>query len=119
MIRTRTPGGVVSAAQWLKLDAIARTFGNGTLRLTTRQAFQFHGVIKRELKATLQALNATLIDTVAACGDVNRNVLVSANPSLPAVHAMVQHQAVALSVPFLPHTRRYSQIWFAAYKLPE
>src|SRR3546814_17450078 len=88
MIRTRTPGGVVSAAQWLKLDAIARTFGNGTLRLTTRQAFQFHGVIKRELKATLQALNATLIDTVAACGDVNRNVLVAANTLLPAVHAL-------------------------------
>jgi len=80
MIRTRLPGGVVTPQQWLKLDAIATSYANATLRLTTRQAFQFHGVIKRELKATLQAINASLIDTVAACGDVNRNVLVAANP---------------------------------------
>jgi len=119
MIRTRTPGGVVSAGQWLKLDAIARTFGNGTLRLTTRQAFQFHGVIKRELKTTLQALNAALIDSVAACGDVNRNVLVAANPLLPAVHAKVQQQAVALSEQFLPRSRAYYEIWLDAEKLAD
>ncbi|HWS26247.1 MAG TPA: sulfite reductase, partial [Xanthomonadales bacterium] len=80
MIRTRTPGGVVTPAQWLAFDAIARRYGGGSLRLTTRQAIQLHGVIKRELKSTLQAINQTLIDTIAACGDVNRNVLVSANP---------------------------------------
>src|SRR5207342_1703130 len=80
MIRTRLPGGVVTPAQWLKLDAVATSYANGSLRLTTRQAFQFHGVIKLELKATLKAINAGLIDTVAACGDVNRNVLVAANP---------------------------------------
>ncbi len=119
MIRTRTPGGVVSAAQWLKLDTIARTFGNGTLRLTTRQAFQFHGVIKGELKATMQAINAALIDTVAACGDVNRNVLVAANPLLPAVHAQVQQQAVALSEHFLPRTRAYHEIWLDGEKLSD
>jgi sulfite reductase (NADPH) hemoprotein beta-component len=119
MIRTRTPGGVVSAAQWLKLDAIARTFGNGTLRLTTRQAFQFHGVIKRELKASLQALNAALIDTVAACGDVNRNVLVAANPLLPAVHAQVQQQAMDLSEHFLPRSRAYYEIWLDEEKLAD
>src|SRR6185436_7060492 len=61
MIRTRTPGGVVTPAQWLKLDAIATTYGNDSLRLTTRQAFQFHGVIKGELKPTMQAINAALI----------------------------------------------------------
>jgi len=119
MIRTRTPGGVVSAEQWLKLDTIARTFGNGTLRLTTRQAFQFHGVIKRELKAGLQALNAALIDTVAACGDVNRNVLVAANPLLPEVHAQVQQQALALSEHFLPRSRAYYEIWLDEEKLAD
>jgi sulfite reductase (NADPH) hemoprotein beta-component len=80
MIRTRLPGGVATPAQWLALDAIATRYANHTLRLTTRQAFQFHGVIKRDLKATMQAINAALIDTIAACGDVNRNVLASANP---------------------------------------
>lgn len=119
MIRTRTPGGVVSAAQWLKLDAIARTFGNGTVRLTTRQTVQFHGVIKRELKATMQALNAALIDTVAACGDVNRNVLVAANPLLPAIHAQVQQQALALAEHFLPRSRAYGEIWLDAEKLAD
>lgn len=119
MIRTRTPGGVLSAAQWLKLDAVARTFGNGALRLTTRQTLQFHGVIKRELKATLQALNAALVDTIAACGDVNRNVLVAANPRLPALHAKVQQQAVALAEHFLPRSRAYHEIWLDAEKLAD
>ena len=68
MIRTRTPGGVVTPEQWLKLDRIATTYAERGLRITTRQAFQFHGVIKRELKATMQAINAALIDTLAACG---------------------------------------------------
>ena len=86
MIRTRLPGGVCTPRQWLALDEIARRYGNGTLRLTTRQAFQFHGVVKSELKATMQAINATLIDTIAACGDVNRNVMASANPVESRAH---------------------------------
>ena len=80
MIRIRAPGGVFKPQQWLKLDQIATTYANHSLRVTTRQTFQIHGVIKRELKATMQAINAALIDTLAACGDVNRNVLVAANP---------------------------------------
>ena len=111
MIRTRTPGGVVSPAQWLAFDAIARRYGGGSLRLTTRQAIQLHGVIKRELKATLQAINQSLIDTIAACGDVNRNVLVSANPIESAAHAQVYADAVALSEALLPKTRAYHEIW--------
>src|SRR3546814_8445705 len=82
MIRTRTPGGVVTPAQWLKLDAVATTYAERGLRITTRQAFQFHGVIKTRLKATMQAINAAMIDTIAACGDVSRNVVVAANPHL-------------------------------------
>jgi len=111
MIRTRTPGGVVSPQQWLKLDAIATRFAERGLRITTRQAFQYHGVIKTELKATMQAINAALIDTLAACGDVNRNVAVAANPQVSASHAAVFAQAAALSEHLLPNTRAYYEIW--------
>lgn len=111
MIRTRTPGGVVSPAQWLKFDAIARTYAERGLRITTRQAFQFHGVIKGKLKATMQAINAALVDTLAACGDVNRNVAVAANPHASRVHAEVHAQAAALSERLLPNTRAYYEIW--------
>ena len=111
MIRTRTPGGVVSPGQWLKLDRIATTFAERGLRITTRQAFQFHGVIKTELKPTMQAINAALIDTLAACGDVNRNVAVAANPHQSRAHATVHAQAAALSEHLLPNTRAYYEIW--------
>ncbi|MCG6116974.1 MAG: assimilatory sulfite reductase (NADPH) hemoprotein subunit [Aquimonas sp.] len=111
MIRTRTPGGVITPEQWLKLDAIATTYAERGLRITTRQAFQFHGVIKRDLKPTMQAINASLIDTLAACGDVNRNVAVAANPLLSALHDTVYRQAAALSEHLLPNTRAYYEIW--------
>lgn len=111
MIRTRTPGGVVTPQQWLKLDTIATVFAERGLRITTRQAFQFHGVIKTELKATLQAINAALIDTLAACGDVNRNVAVAANPLQSHTHAAVYAQATAVSAHLLPNTRAYYEIW--------
>ncbi|MCC7249991.1 MAG: assimilatory sulfite reductase (NADPH) hemoprotein subunit [Lysobacter sp.] len=117
MIRTRTPGGVVSPAQWLKLDAIATDYAERGLRITTRQAFQFHGVIKRELKATMQAINAALIDTLAACGDVNRNIAVSANPQLSHLHGAVHAQAAALSRHLLPNTRAYYEIWLDEEKV--
>lgn len=111
MIRTRTPGGVCTPAQWLALDAIAQTYGNGSLRLTTRQAFQFHGVIKRELKTTIAAINRTLMDTIAACGDVNRNVMASANPVESRAHQVAYDWAVRLSEHLLPKTRAYAEIW--------
>ncbi|HEU0151809.1 MAG TPA: assimilatory sulfite reductase (NADPH) hemoprotein subunit [Arenimonas sp.] len=111
MIRTRTPGGVVTPAQWLGLDAIATRYAERGLRITTRQAFQFHGVIKGQLKATMQAINAQLIDTLAACGDVNRNVAVAANPHESRAHASVHAQAAALSAHLLPNTRAYYEIW--------
>lgn len=117
MIRTRTPGGVVSPAQWLALDALARRYANGSLRLTTRQAFQLHGVIKRELKATIAAINASLIDTIAACGDVNRNVMASANPVESAAHALAYDWARRLSEHLLPHTRAYHEIWLDGEKV--
>ena len=117
MIRTRTPGGVVSPAQWLKLDCVATTFAERGLRITTRQAFQFHGVIKTELKPTMQAINAALIDTLAACGDVNRNVAVAANPHQSRAHAAVHAHAAALSEHLLPNTRAYYEIWLDEEKV--
>ena len=111
MIRTRTPGGVITPAQWLMLDAIATTHAERGLRITTRQTIQLHGVIKRELKTTMQAINAALIDTFAACGDVNRNVVIAANPLQSGAHAAVYSQAAALSAHLLPHTRAYYEIW--------
>ena len=111
MIRTRTPGGVITPTQWLQLDAIATTHAERGLRITTRQAFQFHGVIKGELKASMQAINAALMDTLAACGDVNRNVVVAANPLESDVHAAVYAQAAALSEHLLPNTRAYYELW--------
>jgi sulfite reductase (NADPH) hemoprotein beta-component len=102
---------VVTPAQWLGLDAIATRYAERGLRITTRQAFQFHGVIKGRLKATMQAINAQLIDTLAACGDVNRNVAVAANPLESRAHAAVHAQAAALSQHLLPNTRAYYEIW--------
>lgn len=111
MIRTRLPGGVCTPAQWLAMDDLATRYANGTLRLTTRQAFQLHGVIKRDLKPTMAAMNAVLIDTIAACGDVNRNVMASANPAESALHAVAWDWARRLSEHLLPRTRAYHEIW--------
>jgi sulfite reductase (NADPH) hemoprotein beta-component len=117
MIRTRLPGGVCTPRQWLALDDIATRYANGTLRITTRQAFQFHGVVKTELKATMAAINATLIDTVAACGDVNRNVLASANPVESRAHAHAYEWAKRLSEHLLPRTRAYHEVWLDGEKV--
>jgi sulfite reductase (NADPH) hemoprotein beta-component len=117
MIRTRTPGGVATPQQWLALSQLARTYGTGTLRLTTRQAFQLHGVIKKDLKATMQGMNAALIDSIAACGDVNRNVMASANPVESRLHEEVHQWALKLSEHLLPKTRAYHEIWLNGEKL--
>src|SRR5688572_29271153 len=117
MIRTRTPGGVLTPKQWLALSSLARTHATGTLRLTTRQAFQVHGVIKKNLKATMQAMNAVLIDSIAACGDVNRNVMASANPVESRLHEEVHGWAVKLSEHLKPKTRAYHEIWLDGEKL--
>ncbi len=109
MVRVRVPGGVCTPAQWLALDRIADDFGNGTLRLTTRQAFQFHGVIKSNLKRTMQGINGALLDTVAACGDVNRNVMCNPNPYHSKAHAAALELARAISDHLTPRTARLSR----------
>jgi len=119
MIRVRLPGGVVTPAQWLALDKITEDYATGTLRLTTRQTFQFHGVLKSNMRATMQAINAALLDTLAACGDVNRNVLSTANPHLSAVHAESLILARTLSAHLLPRTGAYHEVWLDGEKVKD
>jgi len=119
MIRVRMPGGVFTPAQWLALDDIASDYANGTLRLTTRQTFQFHGVIKSNMRRTMQAIDAALLDTLAACGDVNRNVLSSSNPHLSKAHAEAYELARQLSDHLLPNTGAYHEIWLDGEKVAE
>ena len=116
MIRARVPGGVCTPAQWLAMDELARAHANGTLRLTTRQAFQFHGVLKSRLKGTVAGINETLLDTLAACGDVNRNVMCSPNLRLSRVHEEVYAWAGRISDHLTPKTSAYHEIWLDGKK---
>ncbi|MBN8677414.1 MAG: NADPH-dependent assimilatory sulfite reductase hemoprotein subunit [Chitinophagales bacterium] len=111
MIRIRVPGGVASPAQWLRMDALADQYGNGTLKLTTRQAFQLHGIRKRHLKATIQGFNEVFLDSLAGCGDVNRNVMCSPNPNESRVHEAVYQVSKAISDAFTPRTTAYYEVF--------
>lgn len=117
MIRVRVPGGVATPAQWLEMDRLSTQFANGTIKLTTRQAFQFHGVIKGNLKRTIKEINQTAMDTIAACGDVNRNVMCNPNPFLSDVHAEVLKIAQGISDHLTPQTRAYHEIWLDGEKV--
>ncbi|KAJ3095875.1 hypothetical protein HDU97_006451 [Phlyctochytrium planicorne] len=111
MIRVRVPGGVATAKQWIAMDDIAETYANGTIKLTTRQTFQFHGVVKGVLKKTMQEINRSLMDTIAACGDVNRNVMCNPIPHHSPLHADVFEFSKKFSEHLLPHTNAYHEIW--------
>jgi sulfite reductase (NADPH) hemoprotein beta-component len=111
MLRVRLPGGQCTPQQWLLLDEIADKLANHSLRLTTRQTFQFHGILKGNLRPTIKELNKVLLDSIAACGDVNRNVMAAPNPERSAVHQQVYGHARAWSEYALPHTRAYHEIW--------
>ncbi|KAJ7771823.1 hypothetical protein B0H16DRAFT_1514860 [Mycena metata] len=111
MIRVRMPGGVCKPDQWLQMDQIADEHGCGTFKITTRQTFQFHGVIKRHLKPAIQDINRVLLDTLAACGDVNRNVTCSSIPTLSKLHEQVYQFAKSVSEHLIPRTSAYHEIW--------
>ena len=117
MIRLRVPGGVCTSKQFLKVAHIARTYGNGTMRLTTRQTFQLHGVIKSNLKATLRGIDEALLTTIAACGDINRNVVCNPNPYQSRAHAASLALARALSNHLLPRTPAYREIWLEGERI--
>ena len=111
MIRVRVPGGVSTPQQWLDMDRIAQEHANGAIKLTTRQAFQFHGVIKSNLKRSIAEINEALFDTLAACGDVNRNVMCNPNPNQSKVHGEVLQLATDISDHLSPRTGAYHDIW--------
>jgi sulfite reductase (NADPH) hemoprotein beta-component len=110
MVRVRLPGGVCTAEQWLALDAQARATANGQLRLTTRQTFQFHGVLKHNLRKHIQGIAAAGLDTIAACGDDNRNVISTSNPLFSRAHAEAAETARRLSEHLRPRTGAYREL---------
>lgn len=117
MLRVRMPGGVATPEQWLVMDDLAEKYGNGTLKLTTRETFQMHGILKWNMKSTIQTIHAALLDTIAACGDVNRNVMCASNPYQSEVHAEVYEWSKKLSNDLLPRTRAYHEIWLDEEKV--
>jgi sulfite reductase (NADPH) hemoprotein beta-component len=117
MVRVRASGGVVTPEQWLALDDIARKYANNTIRLTTRQSFQLHGVIKWQMKSLIQEVNQALLSTLAACGDVNRNVMVNPNPYESDIHEQVYELAQKVSRHLDPRTRAYYEIWLDEEKV--
>lgn len=114
MIRIRVPGGVLSTAQWLRLDELAEQYGSGTLKITTRQAIQLHGILKKDLKTTIQGFNQVLMDSFAGCGDVNRNVMCNPNPAQSRIHAQAHEDAAIISAHLTPKTNAYHEIWLKA-----
>lgn len=113
MVRVRIPAGRLTAAQYLALDHLAARDGNGTLRITTRQTIQFHGIAKRNLRDTIASVDHTLLTTFATCGDVARNVMATAAPVRSDVHAMLEESARMLSAALLPRTRAHHAIFVA------
>ena len=116
MIRVRVPGGVCTPAQWLGIDELADKFGESSLKLTTRQAFQLYGILKKNLKQTMKEINDTLLDTLAACGDVNRNVMSPANPFESQLHQQALDVAQKIHDHLTPRTSAYAEIWLDGEK---
>ncbi|MCM3653751.1 assimilatory sulfite reductase (NADPH) hemoprotein subunit [Metabacillus litoralis] len=117
MLRVRLPGGVATPDQWLVMDDLSQKYGNDTLKITTRMTFQMHGILKWNMKKTIQGIHASLMDTIAACGDVNRNVMCNPNPYQSNIHLEVYEWAKKLSNDLLPRTRAYHEIWLDEEKV--
>ncbi|WP_340681142.1 assimilatory sulfite reductase (NADPH) hemoprotein subunit [Paraglaciecola sp.] len=118
MLRARLPGGIISPKQWLAIDKFAADKSlYGSIRLTTRQTFQFHGVLKPNVKLMHQTLNQVGIDSIATAGDVNRNVLCTSNPVESTLHQEAYEWAKKISEHLLPKTRAYAEIWLDGEKL--
>jgi len=111
MIRTRIPGGEVTAEQYLTHDDLAGRYANGTLRITTRQGFQLHGILKGGLYPAIHTINEALLSTLAACGDVNRNVMACPVPFAGHVHAQVEETAHRIAMHLAPRSHAYHEIW--------
>ncbi|UGS24013.1 NADPH-dependent assimilatory sulfite reductase hemoprotein subunit [Flavobacterium channae] len=119
MIRLRIPGGVISADQWIATHEISEQYGTGTLKITTRQTLQLHGLLKHQLRPTIQAFNTAKLDSIAACGDVNRNVIVSSHPQISPLHQEIYEYADKISTLLLPKTQSYYEVFIDGEKIYE
>jgi sulfite reductase (NADPH) hemoprotein beta-component len=117
MIRGRIPGGVMTAKQYGVFDTLATKYGNNTLRITTRQSIQFHGVVKSNLRPVVKAINESLLSTLAACGDVNRNVLAPPTPAYTKAREQVYADAHKVALALAPQTTAYHSIWIDGVQL--
>jgi sulfite reductase (ferredoxin) len=111
MVRCKIPGGRVTTAQYLAMDRLAGDYANGTLRITSRQGIQLHGVLKRNLKETIAGINRCLLTTLGACGDVERNVMATPAPIDSPLHRQLQETAARIAAHFAPRTGAYHEIW--------
>ncbi|MCU0782453.1 MAG: NADPH-dependent assimilatory sulfite reductase hemoprotein subunit [Verrucomicrobia bacterium] len=117
MIRGRIPGGVMAPKQWCVFDNLSTQYGNDTLRITTRQSIQFHGVVKSGLRPVVKAINESLLSTLAACGDVNRNVLAPPIPAYTKARQQVYEDCVRVADALRPQTKAYHSIWIDGVQL--
>jgi sulfite reductase (NADPH) hemoprotein beta-component len=117
MIRLRLPGGFLTPQQWINTHEIAGKNSTGVIKITSRQTLQLHGLIKSKIKPTIQAFNASQLDSIATCGDINRNVLCSSNPNQSAIHDQVFAYADKISQLLMPKTKAYYEIWLDQEKL--
>lgn len=119
MIRLRIPGGLISPEQWAGLHHIAGKYSTGTIKITTRQTVQLHGLLKSQTKPTIQSFNTLHLDSIAACGDVNRNVTCTSHPSESPLHGKVHALAAKISELCLPKTTAYYEIWLDEEQIEE
>jgi sulfite reductase (NADPH) hemoprotein beta-component len=117
MVRTSCPGGILTAPQWIAFDNLSAQYGNNTIRITTRQAVQFHGIVKSNLRALIKGLNDALISTIAACGDVKRNVMAPPTPAYTLARTQVVEDCYRVNEALKPRTRAYYDIWVDGVKL--
>jgi sulfite reductase (NADPH) hemoprotein beta-component len=119
MIRLRLPGGLLSAEQWLATQDIAGEYSTGIIKITTRQTIQLHGLYKSHVKPTIQAFNQAKLNSIATCGDINRNVICAAHPKQSPVHKQVHDFAFKINELLLPKTKAYYEIWLDEEKLAD
>ncbi len=119
MIRLRIPGGLITPEQWIAAHHIAGQYSTGVIKITTRQTVQLHGILKRHIKPTLKEFNTVKLDSIAACGDVNRNVIASSHPSISPLHKHIHDYASRISEAFLPKTRAFYEIWLDEEQLAD
>jgi sulfite reductase (NADPH) hemoprotein beta-component len=117
MVRGRIPGGVMTSNQWRVFDDVSARYGNNTLRITTRQSIQFHGIVKNELRSLIKGINESLLSTLSACGDVNRNVLAPPTPAYTKARDQVFADCYRVALELAPKTKAYHSIWLDGVQL--